>query len=318
MTISSGRRHPGDCPPVPLPRHHEPWPRRGSEPIVGGYRLLSRIGTGGTATVFLATPLAGGPPVAVKILRQGDGVTSCEREFTIASAVDVACTAAPIGHGVAAAGSYLVTAYLPDYRCGTAMIGETMPIAALLAFGAALADTLGSVHDSGVVHCDVKPSNLLVGDNDVRVIDFGISQYVGECIAGAGFVKCSRGWAAPEQLRGVPLAPSADVFAWGCLLAYLATGFHPYAGRHEVEWILRVGSGRPELSGLHRGVDAVVRAALAHDPGDRPSARERAAICLRERRQMSAPRLATRPRPAAGRTAPAGVATAARDVVRLP
>jgi serine/threonine protein kinase len=76
-----------------------------------------------------------------------------------------------------------------------------MPIAALLAFGGALADTLASVHDSGVVHCDVKPSNLLVGGNDVRIIDFGISQYVGECTAGDGFVNCSRGWAAPEQLR---------------------------------------------------------------------------------------------------------------------
>ena len=262
-----------------LPRHHEPRPGRGAEAIVNGYRLLSRIGTGGTAAVFLASPLAGGPPVAVKILRRGGVIASCRREFLIASAVDVACTAAPISHGVAAAGPYLVTAYLPDHRCGTEMMGTAMPIASLFAFGAALAGALASMHAGGIVHCDVKPSNLLVGDDDVRVIDFGISQYIGEDTVQDGMVNCSRGWAAPEQLRGLPLTPSADVFAWGSVLAYLSTGFHPFAGRHDVEWILRVGSGHPNLSGLHPGIEAAVRAALAHDPADRPSARELVAIC---------------------------------------
>ena len=252
----------------------------------------------------------------MKILGQAAGVTSCRREFTIASTVDAACTAAPIGHGVAVAGPYLVTAYLPEYRCAAGMMGATMSIASLLAFGGALADTLASVHGSGIVHCDVKPSNLLVGDNDVRLIDFGISQYVGEQIANDGFVRCSRGWAAPEQLRGAPLAPSADVFAWGSVLAYLSTGFHPFSGRpfsgrHEVEWILRVGSGCPDLSGLHPGVDAAVRAALAHHPGDRPSARELAAICREAGRQLPAAELTIGPRSAAGRAARAGVATAA-------
>jgi hypothetical protein len=66
----------------------------------------------------------------------------------------------------------------------------------------------------------------------------------------------------PEQPRGVPLAPSVDVFAWGSLMAYLSTGFHPFAGRNEADWIRRVGLGRPNLSGLHQSVDAVVRAAL--------------------------------------------------------
>jgi serine/threonine protein kinase len=298
-----------------LPRHHEVRLRRGTDAIVNGYRLLSRIGTGGTAAVFLALPLAGGPPVAVKIIRQGTVITSCRREFLMASAVDVACTAAPIGHGVVAAHPYLATAYLPDYRCGTEMMGTTMAIASLLAFGGALAGVLASVHDSGIVHCDVKPSNLLVGDNDVRVIDFGISQYVGECTTNDGMVNCSRGWAAPEQLRGMPLTPSADVFAWGSMLAYLSTGFHPFAGRDEVEWILRVGSGCPNLSGLHPGIDAVVRAALAHDPRDRPSAWDLAAICQEGIRDVRGPQQTFRPRPAVRSAEAASTATAARDAV---
>ncbi|GAA3349302.1 hypothetical protein GCM10020358_70910 [Amorphoplanes nipponensis] len=309
MTLSAHRLDAGHHPSVPLPR-------RGG-PLVGGYRLLSRIGKGGTATVFLATPVAGGPPVAVKMIRHDAGVDSGEREFTLASTVDVARTAAPITHGVTATGSYLVTAYLRDYRCAAGMRGGTMSLASLLTFGGELAVTLASLHDSGVVHCDVKPSNLLVGDDDVRVIDFGISQYLGERPVDDGFVRCSRGWAAPEQLRGDPLAPSADVFAWGSLLAYLSTGFHPFAGRHEADWIRRVGSGQPDLFGLHPGVEAVVRAALAHDPRDRPSAHELTAICRDGLRRASTPEPATRPRPAAGRADWVEEATAACAVVDI-
>ena len=318
MSISADRRHARGSLPVPLPRRHAPWPRRGDEPIVDGYRLLSRIGRGGTATVFLATPITDGPPVAVKMIRHGAGIFSCQREFAIASAVDASCTAAPIAHGVTATGSYLVTAYLQDHKCGAGLMGETMSIVSLLTFGGDLADTLASMHGSGVVHCDVKPSNLLVGDDDVRVIDFGISQYVGERPADDGFVKCSRGWAAPEQLRGDPLTPSTDVFAWGSLVAYLSTGHHPFAGRDQADWIWRVGSGQPNLSGLHRDVDAVVRAALAHDPRDRPSAHELTAICRDGARRASTPEPVTPPHPAAGRTDWVEEATAACTVVGVP
>lgn len=219
------------------------------------------------------------------MFRRGTAV-ACRREFAIASAVDVTRTAAPITHGVTATGSYLATAYLQGYQSGAGLMGETMSVASLLRFGGELAGTLASIHDSGVVHGDVKPANLLIGGDDVRAIDFGISQYVGERPAGDGCVRCSRGWAAPEQLRGEPLAPSADVFAWGSLIAYLATGVHPFAARHDAEWIRRVGSGRPNLAGLHRAVGATVRAALAHDPRDRPSAHELAAICRSATRWM--------------------------------
>jgi serine/threonine protein kinase len=114
-----------------------------------------------------------------------------------------------------------------------------MPAGRLWRFGAALAGTLAAVHPRGVVHCDVKPSNLLVSGDDVRIIDFGIARYVGERYDG-GVVRCSRGWAAPEQLRTVPATPAVDVFAWGCLLAHLASDVHPFASRSEQEWVLRV------------------------------------------------------------------------------
>jgi hypothetical protein len=73
-----------------------------------------------------------------------------------------------------------------------------------------------------------------------------------------------------------------DVFAWGCLLAYLAGGVHPFASRSAQEWILRVQSAEPDLSGVPAGMYDVIRATLARNPLDRPSAPELATFCDHE------------------------------------
>ncbi len=80
------------------------------------------------ADVFYAVAPTGGP-VAVKLLRAIGGTPrTCEREYRLASAVDADCTAPVLGHGVSAAGAYLVTAYLPGYRSGTTLVGRPTPL----------------------------------------------------------------------------------------------------------------------------------------------------------------------------------------------
>ncbi len=264
------------------------WPLRGCDPAgVDGYRLLSRLGSGGMADVYLAVAPTGGP-VAVKVLRADTeasgtaGTTgapeTCQREYLLASTVDADCTAPVLGYGTSTAGAYLVTAYLPGYRCATTLLGRAIPIQQLWRFGSALAGTLAAVHSRGVVHCDVKPANLLVQGHDVRIIDFGIARYAGER-SGGGIVQCSRGWAAPEQLWSTPATPAVDIFAWGCLIAHLFTGVHPFASQSEQEWILRLNSAQPDLSGLPPGLDEVIRVTLARNPQDRPTARQLATVC---------------------------------------
>jgi serine/threonine protein kinase len=256
------------------------WPLRVADPAwVDGYRLVSRLGAGGMADVFYAVAPTG-TPVAVKLLRAGGGVPqTCQREYQLASAVDADCTAPVLAHGMSRAGAYLVAAYLPGYRCATTLVGAPTPAGQVWRFGGALARVLAAVHARGVVHCDVKPSNLLIRGEDVRVIDFGIARYVGQRCGGDGMVECSRGWAAPEQLRSAPATPAVDVFAWGCVLAYLAGGVHPFASKGEQEWILRVQSAEPDLVRVPSGLHDVIRQSLARDPRERPSARELAAIC---------------------------------------
>jgi serine/threonine protein kinase len=255
-------------------------PLRDTDPSqVGGCRLMSRLGSGGMADVFYAAS-PDGTPVSVKVLRAGSGaVEACRREYRLATEVDPDCTAAPVGHGVSSAGAFLVTAYLPGFRCATTLVGTSPSIGRLWTFGAALARVLAAVHVRGIVHCDVKPSNLLVRGDDVRLIDFGIARYVGERCAEDGTVQCSRGWAAPEQLRMTAATPAMDVFAWGCLLAQLASGIHPFASQSEEEWILRVQSAQPDLYAMPAGLDEVIRACLARDPQDRPSAADLVKLC---------------------------------------
>jgi serine/threonine protein kinase len=243
-----------------------------------------------------------GRPVALKLLRAGAGVPgTCQQEYRLASAVNPRCTAPVLGHGKSSAGAYLVTAYLRGYRSGTTLVGAPVPTDRLWAFGAALARVLAAIHARGVVHCDVKPSNLLIHGEDVRLIDFGIARYVGQRCGGDGTVECSRGWAAPEQLRAAPATPAVDIFAWGCLLAYLAGGVHPFASQGEEEWILRVQSAEPDLVGVPAGLHEVIRQSLARDPKERPTGRDLAAICR--------PRGNThgRPAPRAHRTYPPAV-----------
>jgi serine/threonine protein kinase len=76
-----------------------------------------------------------------------------------------------------------------------------------------------------------------------------------------------------------PATAAVDVFAWGCLIAYLTGGSHPFASQSEEEWILRVQSAEPDLRGLPSGMHDLIRATLARDPRDRPSARELATTC---------------------------------------
>jgi serine/threonine protein kinase len=255
-------------------------PLRSSDPArIGGYRLVARLGEGGVADVFYS--VAGtGRPVAVKVFRPtGGGGVACHREYELARAAGAGCTAPALGYGTSQAVSYFVMSYLPGYRCGTTLTGRPLPAQWLWRFGAALARALTAMHARGVVHCDVKPSNLLVLDHDVRVIDFGISRYVDEPSREDRIVECSPGWAAPEQLRAALLTPAVDVFAWGVVLAYLAGGVRPFASRDGQDWFERVQSAEPDLRGLPPVLDEVVRWSLARIPRDRPHAAELAVIC---------------------------------------
>ena len=139
-----------------------------------------------------------------------------------------------------------------------------------------LAAGLTAIHDCDLVHRDLKPSNVIVTRGGVRIIDFGIARSVDVTsdFTTTGVVMGSLGWTSPEQLDAQDPIPAMDVFAWGCLIAYAATGKHPFGGGDAASRCWRILHAEPELDGLPPLLGELVRAALDRDTERRPTAQE--------------------------------------------
>ena len=151
-----------------------------------------------------------------------------------------------------------------------------LPWAELREIALPLLDALAHAHGRGVLHGDIKPSNVLLSDDGVRLFDFGLGQAEAGTLTGLAHVSRNRfnawtpGYAAPEILEGKPLTRAADVYALGCLLYELASGKHPYNRMLSTE--ARDQQSRLKLMPppkLPRHLWPVLRTALEFDPAKR-------------------------------------------------
>jgi hypothetical protein len=128
------------------------------------------------------------------------------------------------------------------------------------------------VHQAGIVHRDLKPSNVLLADDGPMVIDFGIAQAVDEVERTQGeLVLGTPVTMAPERYQGGAVTPAADVFSWGCVVAYAANGVFPFGEGQAFEIGYRVLHEEPDLGTLDGELRALVALALAKDPAQRPA-----------------------------------------------
>ncbi len=145
----------------------------------------------------------------------------------------------------------------------------------LTALAVALADALASIHRAHVVHRDLKPANILLTADTPVVIDFGIAVLrEAPALTRTGMAVGTPGWMAPEQVRGRRCGPRTDVFSWGLVVAYAASGRLPF-GRGRPDAVhYRVVHEAPDLPGLPSPLGDLVRAALTKDPRQRPDVAE--------------------------------------------
>ncbi|GAB3723428.1 hypothetical protein GCM10028793_63330 [Nocardiopsis oceani] len=275
-TVGEGR-----LPSDGLPKNLEPLVA-GDPATIGPYALSGKLGSGGMGTVYLGSAPDKNNQVAIKVIRPElafDEQTRARFRDEMENARKVAsfCTAKVLDHGTFENRPYMVT----EYIAGTALaehIAENGPLdsSTLHGFALGVAAALAAIHRTGLVHRDLKPANVLLSISGPRVIDFGIARAMNTATnhTQTGIVMGSPGWMAPEQLLEEQVTTSADIFAWGCLVAFAGNGTHPFGNGDAMTLGKRVLFAEPQIGNLDSPLDRLVARALAKEPGRRPTAQD--------------------------------------------
>ncbi|WP_283136346.1 serine/threonine-protein kinase [Rhizohabitans arisaemae] len=238
---------------------------------IAGYWLAGRLGAGGQGVVYEAYDEYG-RRVALKLF---NGATDrLVKEVEAARRVASFCTARLLAADPTAERPYIVSEFVEGPSLRRA-VSETGPFApdALYRLATALSTALTAIHAAGVIHRDLKPDNVLLGPDGPRVIDFGIARAQGMSLTSTASVLGTPTYLAPEVLRGERAGEACDVFAWGAVMLYAATGEDPFMAEHIGAILHRILSTEPDTSALPPRMRPLVTAALAKDPAERPSAR---------------------------------------------
>ncbi|MGW2018720.1 serine/threonine-protein kinase [Streptomyces sp. NPDC001927] len=251
----------------------------GDPAAIGPYRLTGRLGAGGMGQVFLGHSVSG-RRVAVKVVRPELAADPgfrlrFRREIEAARAVGGFWTAPVVDADPEAAAPWVASAYIEAPDLGR-LVEDQGPLGegALRGLATGLAEALEAIHRAGLVHRDMKPSNVLVTGDGPRVIDFGISKALegGMTLTGTGLVVGTPGFMSPEQATGARVGAPSDVFSLGAVLAFAATGDGPFGVGSVPALLYRVVHDVPRLDGVPEGIRGVVARCLEKRAEERPTA----------------------------------------------
>ncbi|MYT23284.1 protein kinase, partial [Streptomyces sp. SID7760] len=255
-------------------------PLEAGEPrTIGAYRLLGRLGSGGMGRVYLGRS-AGGRTVAVKIVHphfasDEEFRARFRREVEAARRVGGEWTAPVLDADPEAAVPWVATGYVAGPSLGGALAAHgPLPEGSVRAVGEGLARALVAVHALGLVHRDVKPSNVMLTLDGPRLIDFGIARATEgtASLTSTGVSIGSPGYMSPEQILGKGLTGAADVFSLGAVLAFAATGRPPFTGDNAATLLYKVVHEPPDLDDVPAGeLRELIAGCLAKAPADRPA-----------------------------------------------
>ena len=251
----------------------------------GGYHIAELVGSGGMGLVYRAEQRILGRTVALKVIRpeiaeSGNYRARFLREARFAAAVDHPHVVSVFDAGEQDGRLYLAMQWIDGLDLGTLIDREQRlaPERAVL-IGVQLAQALQAVHDAGLVHRDVKPSNVLVrdigGHDHAYLTDFGIAKApdAQDSLTRTGSVIGTPGYLSPEQIRGQQPGPRSDLYALGCVMFEALTGQRPFGGDDLAARWAQATSAPPVASTLCPALgsryDAFLAQALAADPQDR-------------------------------------------------
>jgi eukaryotic-like serine/threonine-protein kinase len=279
--------------------------------VLGRYRPLRPLGSGGMGSVWHARDEKRDREVALKIVpRTGTAGPRAEREATAAAQLKhPACLRAyslarDEGH------VYIAYQYVPGRTLRHALDNGELDDEQAVEAAAQILEGLAHAHERGIVHRDVKPSNVLLADGpgnespsageiSVRLLDFGLALMTEEeTLTAAGDVPGTLAYISPERLHGKPADAATDVWSTGVLLWEALAHRHPFGGGKFLDVAKRIGRGAPSLAtvrpDLPRALVQLVDKALSVDPAKRPpagalAASLRRALHTRDRHRRAVP-----------------------------
>ncbi|GLY19197.1 hypothetical protein Kisp01_62110 [Kineosporia sp. NBRC 101677] len=267
-------------------------PLQSADPTqVAGYRLTGRIGAGGQGVVYLGVS-PDNELVAVKMLRVEDERSREQFAKEVASARRVApfCTAQILDFDMQSQPPYVISEFIEGPSLQQ-YVSEHGPMSGTrlqrLAIGTATA--LAAIHQAGVVHRDLKPANVMMSPEGPRVIDFGIARDLSNDTTKVSKLFGTPAYMSPEQLRGERVGPATDLFAWGSVMAFAATGRAPFEAEHMMAAITKIAHEEPDLTGVPPELLAVLRRCFSKDAAYRPTAQQALSMLLGRPDQTDAP-----------------------------
>ena len=246
---------------------------------LGPYEILAPIGAGGMGEVYRARDARLDRTVAIKVSR-AQFSERFEREARAVAALNHShiCTLYDVGP------SYLVMEYIE----GTPLKGP-VPLERALQYAAQICDALDAAHSKGITHRDLKPGNILVTKNGIKLLDFGLAKRTGQmadtdvtqAMTQEGAISGTLNYMSPEQLQGNEADARSDIFSFGLVLYEMLAGKRAYQGQNAASVIAAIiERPAPSIAGVAPpSIDRILQRCLAKDPDDRwQSARDLAFV----------------------------------------
>ena len=244
---------------------------------VGGYTILARLGTGASGIVYAARD-AQGSDVALKVLRpelaDNESVRGrLRREAEILRRVSGPRTVKFLEIDADCLTPFLAME-LVHGKTLDEYLKENGPLRGAMLTGLfeSLVEALREIHGVGVIHRDLKPSNVIFGRDGIKVADFGISSVVDSAaLTSAGVVLGTASWISPEQINGLEVSASSDIFNLGLMMVFAATGKHPFGEGRSEALMYRILHEEPTVNGLPDGLQKIALRCLKKDQIERPT-----------------------------------------------
>jgi serine/threonine protein kinase len=251
---------------------------------LGHYKIVSMIGKGGMGEVYLGTDTRLGRSVAIKVSSR-EFNDRFEREARAISALNHpnVCTLYDVGP------NYLVMELVEGELLSKVIERGPLPLDKALAYGGQIVDALAAAHAKGVIHRDLKPGNIIITRNGVKVLDFGLAKLsterlspdsaanidtMTEPITRAGAILGTLYYMSPEQVEGKDTDERSDIFSFGIVLYEMITGQRPFSGDTQAAILASLLKDQPlpmshRQPATPRALERVVRKCLEKKPDDR-------------------------------------------------